>query len=664
MRKSVRAIVNFLVLTLALLGLSVIQALPVGAEATYRAIPAGSAHQLPHILKTRHAAHGSASRLNASQNLIYNGGPVMQTTSTTYAIFWEPPTLQDNTPTQVSSTYNALLERYFNDIGGSGVYANNTQYSDTSGSIIDSSTFGGAYIDTSAYPASACSDQITPNDCLTDAQIQAEVAKAMTANNWTSGLTHMFFVFTSQGEGSCFDGTSTSCAFTQYCAYHSYFNDNNNQPVIYANMPYTGTALDACGVTTSPNNDYDADSTINVTSHEHMEAVTDPLLNAWYDSQGYEIGDKCAWNFGSTSLDDGSANVQWNNDYYVVQQEWSNQISNCTLSAPTVQQDGTLYAGSNDGYVYALDASNGSLLWRYKTGGAIQASPVIANGIVYVDSKDHYVYAINAADGTLSWRYKTGNAVLASPTISGNLLYVGSTDGYLYALDTTNGSLVWRYPTHKAIFAAPVFNNNTVYVVSSNGMLYALDATQGTYLWHVQPRKTRFTSFAVANGLIYAGTNTGYLDALDASHRGTVLWSSRIGETIQTTPTIAGSDIYVSNSSGFLYALNADKRGAKLWSYRTHSSIPAQVTVSNGYVYFTALNHFLYALNATNGSQAWRYRTRNTVLAALAVSNDTIYYGSSDRAIYALNGATQTPSWHYQTGGAVQCSPTVSLAGS
>ncbi len=253
MRKSGHVIVNILLLALALVGLGVINAQPVGAETASHAVTPHINHPLPHILKTRHAAHGSVSHFDASQNLLYNGGPVMQATSTTYAIFWEPPTLQDGTPTQVSATYHTLLERYFNDIGGSGVYGNDTQYYDTNGSISNSSTFGGAYIDTSAYPTSDCSDQITPNDCLTDAQLQAEVTKAMAANNWTSGLTHMFFVFTSQGEGSCFDTSSTSCAFTEYCAYHSYFNDDNNQPVIYANMPYTGTALDACGVSASPN---------------------------------------------------------------------------------------------------------------------------------------------------------------------------------------------------------------------------------------------------------------------------------------------------------------------------------------------------------------------------------------------------------------------------
>src|SRR5581483_2832087 len=170
-------------------------------------------HLAPHIFKVH--GRGNNSKADNVDQLTYNGGPVMHS-SVTYAIFWEPPTLQDGSSTQVSSTYNSILQNYFGDIGGSGVYAIATQYHDTTGTIANNSTFGGAWTHTSAYPASQCSDSATPQDCMTDAQIQDEVTKALAANNWTSGRTHMFFVFTSTNEGSCFDSGSSSCAFTQY----------------------------------------------------------------------------------------------------------------------------------------------------------------------------------------------------------------------------------------------------------------------------------------------------------------------------------------------------------------------------------------------------------------------------------------------------------------
>ncbi len=205
---------------------------------------------------------------------------------------------------------------------------NNTQYYDKTGNIVNSSTFGGAWLDRSTYPFPTCFDLITPHGCISDAQIQNEVTKAMRVNHWTGGLNHLFFVYTSWGEGSCYD--ASSCAFSDYCAYHSSYT-LGKQTVLYANMPYTATLPEGCMTKKSPNNDSDADSTISVTSHEQIEAVTDPLINAWYDSNQYEIGDKCAWNFGSVSLNGGTANVEWNGHYYLVQQEWSNARKGCTL---------------------------------------------------------------------------------------------------------------------------------------------------------------------------------------------------------------------------------------------------------------------------------------------------------------------------------------------
>jgi hypothetical protein len=270
-----------------------------------------------------------------ASNLVYHGGRVMRKTSKNYAIFWEPSNLQTGAPTHVSPTYNSLIQRYFSDVGGQGLYKNNTQYYERVGNkqhnIKNKSSLADSYVDTNPYPASGCVDPATPGNCLTDLQIQNEVTKVMALKGWKGKITNLFYVFTSYGEGSCIQ--PGVCAFTFYCAYHGNFT-SNNQDVIYANMPYTGTDLNGCGTPKTPNNDIDADSTINVTSHEHIEAVTDPNLDAWYDSSGSEIGDKCAWNFGPLGFDNGNANQSWNGHFYILQQEWSNARTGCVQSGP------------------------------------------------------------------------------------------------------------------------------------------------------------------------------------------------------------------------------------------------------------------------------------------------------------------------------------------
>src|SRR5208283_5840006 len=92
-----------------------------------------------------------------------------------------------------------------------------------------------------------------------------------------------------------------------------------------------------------------------------------------------------------------------------------------------------VYVGSGDNKVYALDASNGKVIWNYTTGGEVASSPAVADGIVYVGSYDGKVYALNAMTGAFIWSYATGEMVVSSPAIANNIVYVGSYNHMLYA---------------------------------------------------------------------------------------------------------------------------------------------------------------------------------------------------------------------------------------
>ena len=221
---------------------------------------------------------GASGAAASSNNLQYSGGPVEASGSTNYAIFWEPSlTASVNS---VTPTYNSLITRFLQDIGGTGLYGVATQYYQTTGgttqNIANSSTFGGSYVDTSIYPGPV----------LTNLEIQGEVTKAMQAQGWTGGIGHEFFVFTAKNEISC---AGAECSNAVFCAYHSSFT-SGSQEILYANQPYTGTAPVGCNTPTSPNGDLDADSTINVVSHELMETVTDPSVGdsnyAWIELVG------------------------------------------------------------------------------------------------------------------------------------------------------------------------------------------------------------------------------------------------------------------------------------------------------------------------------------------------------------------------------------------
>src|SRR5229473_2672902 len=84
------------------------------------------------------------------------------------------------------------------------------------------------------------------------------------------------------------------------------------------------------------------------------------------------------------------------------------------FSSPTVSGD-TIYFGSDDTYLYALNALTGELKWKFKTGDVVYSSPAVADGVVFVGSHDGYLYAVDAQTGKHRWSFKTGYRVYSSP---------------------------------------------------------------------------------------------------------------------------------------------------------------------------------------------------------------------------------------------------------
>lgn len=282
---------------------------PSGAGAATRSMQ--GQHHMPHPLLKPGVKHSQAVPA-AGSNLNYGGGPVMAGTANVFVDFWEPGN-------NVAAGYNNLILQYFRDIGGSSLYAIANQYTQTGGGFASNAVLAGSFVDTRAYPESP----------LLDSDIQNEVSHAQQVNGWQSGIDNIVFVFTGRGQNICFDSTQSECASNVFCAYHSFFGSNT----IYATMPYAASF--SCNPGSSPNNN-DADQTINVTSHEEIEAATDPLLNAWLDSSGQEIGDKCDFVFGPRDAQGGDVN--FNGHDYILQEEWDNNTSSCQIASTTSPQ--------------------------------------------------------------------------------------------------------------------------------------------------------------------------------------------------------------------------------------------------------------------------------------------------------------------------------------
>jgi hypothetical protein len=297
------------------------------------------------------AANQETGKAGTGGDLIWHGGPVMHS-NTTYTIFWAPP--GQSMPAGYESTINQFFADVAHDSGGSAnVYSSDVQYTDATDRANYASSFGGTWEDTGTPIPNHCAAYYTNtfkvSGCVVDLDLQTEVAHAIAVNHWTPGPTALFLVFTPPDVGSCsVAGSAKDCSYKTYCAYHSYFTPDSSTDVLYTNQPFPDTTKvgipGVCDSGSQPNGNW-ADAAINLASHEHNEAVTDPLITAWYDSQSNEDGDKCAWSFGAalggaagTGTTEGT---QWNQlingDHYYLQREWDNASSSCVqrVAAPS-----------------------------------------------------------------------------------------------------------------------------------------------------------------------------------------------------------------------------------------------------------------------------------------------------------------------------------------
>jgi len=145
--------------------------------------------------------------------------------------------------------------------------------------------------------------------------------------------------------------------------------------------------------------------------------------------------------------------------------------------------------------VYALRASDGTLLWHY-TGDATQGYSwaAVADGVVYVSTLvsmyKGYVIALQGTDGALVWSEATDDPPASATAILNGVVYAGAENGDLYALQAGNGALLWRYTIFGTILNTPVLTGETVYVGSGNGIAYALRASDGSLLWYYLTKVT------------------------------------------------------------------------------------------------------------------------------------------------------------------------------
>lgn len=329
-------------------------------------------------------------------------------------------------------------------------------------------------------------------------------------------------------------------------------------------------------------------------------------------------------------------------------------------SSPTVVGD-TVYFGSRDGKLYAVDAETGVQRWEFKTGSWVESSPAVSNGVVYFGSNDSRFYALDASTGQKLWEYDTLYPVKSSPAVADGMVYFGGWDRYIHALDAVTGAEVWSLKTGHYVSSSPAIAEGILYVGSSDWHFYALQADNGRLRYRFKTPRATLSSPAVSDGTVYFN-GQGFLFALDGSARNWpgehsirgywiqfyafslapspppisgLLWAKKLGRESSASPIVADGGLYTSVDDRLCF-IDFERDKIVGWSFWTGGTIRSSPALGDGVVYVGSEDGYLYAVDATSGKEIWSFGTEDKITSSPCLADGVVYVGSHDGNLYAI----------------------------
>ena len=242
------------------------------------------------------------------------------------------------------------------------------------------------------------------------------------------------------------------------------------------------------------------------------------------------------------------------------------------------------------------------LLWKYKTGGPIQASPVVANGTVYVASTDHRLYALDAKQWGLKWSFLAGGVIRYAPTFWNNRVYFSARNNHVYALNAETGDWLWEFKSDTWMDSPPILSKGRLYIGAYTKKIHVINATTGELESRLQGR-------VYIDGVEYI-CSQGQLRPASPQHNVNA-WRELTPLTY-SYPAIANGVVYIGARDNQIHALDIQSR-EEIWSYRTKGFIDAAPAISDGVLYVTSDDGYVYAFTNAEGEELQALLRENEV---------------------------------------------------
>lgn len=348
--------------------------------------------------------------------------------------------------------------------------------------------------------------------------------------------------------------------------------------------------------------------------------------------------------------------------------------------------DGVVYVPNDNGHLYALNATNGKLLWEFNALNQIMTTPIVAQTtkgtLVYVGGGNadfayseavkfavpgsqvirgtgiSGIYALDAKTGKPVWAYHTQGQDMPTPVYYKQKILFGNGDGHVYALDAETGRLLWKteIKSFVSMSSATLAGNRVIMAGTHPDSVYAVDADTGKLAWKTQPENVFSSSMgdcapAASDGVVvtqietttskpgFAGSEELGIDAAT----GRILWKTSLGvgkvppRNKDAVPMIKAGVVYTGSPvTNTAYALEL-KTGKVLWS-RPLSRMKAAPSVDGQYVFFPVADGTIFVLDRKNGEVINAYKSGNGGFGPqnAVIVNHTLYIGTNFGWVYAI----------------------------
>jgi outer membrane protein assembly factor BamB len=275
-------------------------------------------------------------------------------------------------------------------------------------------------------------------------------------------------------------------------------------------------------------------------------------------------------------------------------------------SAPSVTSD-ALYVGDFANTFYQINRSSGELVQQFLGAkNRYVGDSLVVGDTILAPSADHYLYSLDRQFNQ-NWKFETKGAIWAQPISDGTNVYVASMDHFLYAVNLKTGEEIWKVDAKGAIVGTPVMDDQGVLYLASNGNIaLAVESKNGAVMWEQPLTSAVWSGMVVREGTVYFGDLQGAFHAIKAED-GTSIWKTDVNGAVIAKPAILPEGLVVVTEAGSAIQLDFD--GTKVWTKDfANAKLYTSPVVTSDKVIIAAVGaeQLLYALDFS-GNQVWSY---------------------------------------------------------